>query len=553
MKYLKIMLIGCLAALPMGLFAQNPFGWDENDTSTTRDIYGYDSRREAKTYDYNGYTQAVMTSMRKVDFEGDYAYGLTLEEKLKSAFEVKSVDASVRFKNQPALGSCSGFLIAPDIMVTAGHCVSSDQHEISDGKVIFHKSYFDKYGTFKYNDMSWVLDYTNDIKMTPKYHEKYGNYYVANIPTSKRYNVKRILMSVLDNKRGLDFAVILLDRPTDRDPFRFRTGAKVASGDNLAMIGSPSGLPLKLSDGAQVKINSHSNWFGTNLDAFGGNSGGPVYNKAGLAMIEGILVRGRIDKGLKGFYVDKTCGCVKEVKYDNDDANSILEEYNIPVKMISTEVQRITSIPLSIKALAVYKNLEYAILRNNTSRFNKWNIYTWAYNNDTASFLRNATPGKDPLGVLALKNGRTEMFKTMIDNGMKGDLVMNDGTTMLYHAIQYNNLDAVKYILKQGYDLDATDSDKNTPLHWAIKRGALDITQELIKNGANVNAKNRWGESPLHAAVGKWSMSTIELLVKNGANPNSTDNEGRTPRKKAKAIKYKDAVRYLKRAEKGKL
>ncbi len=553
MKYFKKLVIGCLALSPIGVFAQNPFGIEENDTSTTRDIYGYDSRREAKQYDYNGYTKAVMTSMNAADFSGDKVVGLTLEGALKNYFKVDDVHSTVRFKEQPAIGGCTGFLIAPNIMVTAGHCISGDPHKINNDKVLSHTPYSNKYGQFTYSSKKWVLDYTNDIKMTQKYHEKYGNYYVAQIPTSKQYKIKTVLTSVLDNKADLDYAVVLLDRETDRDPFRFRTGAKIAKGDGLAMIGTPSGLPLKLSDGAKVTINSATSWFGTNLDAFGGNSGGPVYNTAGLNMIEGILVRGRVDKGLKGFYVDSTCNCVKEVRYGNDEANSVFDDYNIPLQQISTEVQRITTIPLNIKVMAIYSNLEYAIRKNNTSRFDKWNIYKWAYNNDTASFLKDALPGKDPLGVVALKNGRTEMFKSMIDLGMKTELDLGEGKTMLYHAIDKSNLEAVKYILKQGYDLSMSDDQKNTPLHWAVKKGDINIVKEIIKNGADLNKKNSNGETVLHLAVGQWSFSLIQTLVQNGANAKITDSSGKTPSKKAKAIKFKDAAKYLKKAEKGKL
>ena len=389
--------------------------------------------------------------------------------------------------------------------------------------------------------------------MTRKYQEGTGYYYVTQIPTAKQYGVKKILVSVLDRERKLDYAIILLNRETDRDPFRFRTGAKIDKGDNLAMIGAPSGLPLKLADGAKVTINSANTWFGTNLDAFGGNSGGPVYNTAGLNMIEGILVRGRVDRGSKGFFVDSTCGCVKEVRYDDVDAESYWDDLGYAVGTMSTEVQRITSIPLSIKALAVYNNIDYALRNNNRGRYDKWKIYTWAYDNDTASFLRNATPGKDPLGVVALKNGRTDMFKDMVDYGMKVELDLGGGKTMLYHAINQNNLAAVKYILKQGYDLTLKDDQSNTPLHWAIGSGSVDITRELLKNGADANAKNRWGETPLHLAVSQRSMSIIEALIQEGANAKATNKEGRTPRKAAKQIKFKDAARYLKRAEKGKL
>jgi len=48
-------------------------------------------------------------------------------------------------------------------------------------------------------------------------------------------------------------------------------------------------------------------------------------------------------------------------------------------------------------------------------------------------------------------------------------------------------------------------------------------------------------------------MKTIEILLKNGADPKKKNRDGKTPRKHAKKIKYKDAARYFKRAEKGQL
>ena len=122
----------------------------------------------------------------------------------------------------------------------------------------------------------------------------------------------------------------------------------------------------------------------------------------------------------------------------------------------------------------------------------------------------------------------------------------------MYYAIQNNDLGAVKAIMKEGYDLSKTDDYNSTALRWAIQKGNPEIAEVLIKNGADVNKVNAAGQTPLHMAVSAWSMKTIEILLKNGADPKK-NRDGKTPRKHAKKIKYKDAARYLKRAEKGQL
>ena len=196
-----------------------------------------------------------------------------------------------RFAEQTSLASCSGFLVAPNVLITAGHCVKSKEGCDSG---------------------SWVFDYKVSI-----HGEK------IRVPETSVYSCKRVIKKVLDPILRRDFAVIELDREVSgRKPLRLRESGKVSVGDRLAVIGYPTGLPLKIADDGVVRrLEKH--FFVTNLDTYHGNSGSPVFN-AKTGVVEGILVRGDDDfvKSPEGCQVSKRCsetGCRGEdVSYITD-------------------------------------------------------------------------------------------------------------------------------------------------------------------------------------------------------------------------------------------
>jgi hypothetical protein len=164
-----------------------------------------------------------------------------------------------KFEDEVSVSRCSGFLVGPDTIVTAGHCVQSE---------------------FECSEYRWVFDYKdNPSKVKPE-----------NI-----YQCQSIVKQVLDNNSSLDYAVIKLDRAvSDRKFFRVRSSGDAEVGAPLVVIGHPSGLSTKIADNAEVRRNSDANFFVANLDVFGGNSGSAVL-AANSSTVEGILVRGEED------------------------------------------------------------------------------------------------------------------------------------------------------------------------------------------------------------------------------------------------------------------
>lgn len=170
-----------------------------------------------------------------------------------------NLHSSERFRNQPLGAFCTVFLVAPDIVVSAGHCAS-----VRD-----------------YRAMSVVFGYNMIGRSTPR----------VNVPANNVYKIKEVISREL--KGSIDYGVFRLDRPVETiEPMKV-SRKPVKRDDNLYIIGHPVGLPLKYAPGAKVTYFSNNFFFRATLDAYGGNSGSPVFNEE--HEVVGILVRGNTD------------------------------------------------------------------------------------------------------------------------------------------------------------------------------------------------------------------------------------------------------------------
>ena len=195
-----------------------------------------------------------------------------------------------KFAEQPIGAFCSGSLVGEDLVITAGHCVTSEE-QCKNTKLVFG------YGVMEN-----------------------GAEAVTTVPAGSVYTCSSIVKRFLagepgsDNPAGQnlgpDYALIKLDRKvTGHKPLAVNRGTSLKNGDGVFVIGHPVGLPVKLAGDAKVRDFSKIGYFTTDLDTFCGNSGSPVFN-ASTKKIEGILVRGDGDFELS------PAGCVTQTTYE---------------------------------------------------------------------------------------------------------------------------------------------------------------------------------------------------------------------------------------------
>ena len=226
-------------------------------------IYGEDNRVDVVESSDSMYVELARSTAAMVKNERISTQGRGTIKFAGKSLQSRGICAEERFSAQTTVASCSGFLVGENLIATAGHCIRT-QSDCQNNK--------------------WVFDYKvagkNDTSVT--------------VNRKNVYKCKRIVSRALSSLNKDDYALIELDRKVlDRRILNTRKRGKVSRGDELVVIGHPSGLPTKIADGSTVR-SLKKKYFVADLDTYGGNSGSAVFN-ANTGVVEGILVRGEKD------------------------------------------------------------------------------------------------------------------------------------------------------------------------------------------------------------------------------------------------------------------
>lgn len=111
------------------------------------------------------------------------------------------------------------------------------------------------------------------------------------------------------------------------------------------------------------------------------------------------------------------------------------------------------------------------------------------------------------------------------------DATDGDGRTALIHSAAYNNIELMRWLVKNGADINLKDRIGYTALHFAGQNKYVDIAAYLLEKGADPNVQDIHGNTPLWTAIfnSKEEKGVVKLLLKHGGNPNLTNNYHKTP------------------------
>ncbi|HET9843375.1 MAG TPA: ankyrin repeat domain-containing protein, partial [Gammaproteobacteria bacterium] len=138
-----------------------------------------------------------------------------------------------------------------------------------------------------------------------------------------------------------------------------------------------------------------------------------------------------------------------------------------------------------------------------------------------------------PILYHAIKNDRCfEIIRLLVQEGKAETHILDkNGNNLLHIAVQKNQIDTVRLLIKSDIDINAYNNFKVTALTFAIDLDLVEIVAILVGEGkADVSIKDTYQNNCLHQAVRLQRKEIVQILISKGnANIEDRTPEGNTP------------------------
>jgi len=411
-------------------------------------IYGEDNRLEPFDPAISSIQERMAKlSVAKISIFNLDESGSTVKILEKSLSKQMNMCPGESFETQTSSASCSGFFIPPDMVVTAGHCISDFSCQVNMDK--------------------WIFNY--EIKQDGSLKEiNHADVYKCKYIINKQFSFYPELV---------DFALIKLDRPVDKkwypkEKISLRGKvSKISKETKLTLVGNPMGIPKKITVNGNILDNKPKSYFLTNFDSYRGNSGSMVFDEK-TGQVEGILVRGTKDlkkikiklKKSKWYKKNRKCKVSRIVtNISKEDEGEGVTRINIIPELYYTELDK-----KFIKLFHEDKMEEaFSLFRKEVIDIN----------------TRNLDNGKTAL-IYAMEKKERKLIDRVLKLRPSINLSDYKKNYPVFIALFNNDLNLFNRLIELGADLNVVGTNNKNLIRHAIDRKDAALMRIIIEQGA---------------------------------------------------------------------
>jgi len=119
--------------------------------------------------------------------------------------------------------------------------------------------------------------------------------------------------------------------------------------------------------------------------------------------------------------------------------------------------------------------------------------------------------------VTIVEHNMVETLEVILNSDFDVNFLIR-GQTPLHFAINDQNLNMIKVLIKHNADLEMKNVFKETALNSAVRTGNIEIISYLLKKGALANTQASDSTTPLEFAMNKGDAKAVDILKQHGAH-----------------------------------
>ncbi|XP_048772787.1 ankycorbin-like [Ostrea edulis] len=142
-------------------------------------------------------------------------------------------------------------------------------------------------------------------------------------------------------------------------------------------------------------------------------------------------------------------------------------------------------------------------------------------------------------------NSNLGALKKMLKCGIDPNITDENGEPLIFTIIVNGDLESLKMLLAY-CDVNIENKDGRSALMLAIEMDDVEMIKALIKAGARVNKSDNSGKTPLLLALEEGKFKIAEYLIKHGSDVNEMDCLGQTALHLVATGEHNDCTKIVK-------